>query len=38
MSWNFYKEIVNKIKQLRGNKYHDSAILYVPKVTLNSIS
>src|SRR3989344_2346188 len=38
MSWNFYKEIVNKIKQLRGNKYHDSAILYVPKVTLNPIS
>lgn len=38
LSWNFYKEIVNKIKQLRGNKYRDSAILYVPKVTLNPIS
>lgn len=38
MSWNFYKEIVGKIKKLRGNKYHDNAILYVPKVILNSIS
>lgn len=38
MSWNFYKEIVSKIKKLRGNKYHDSAILYIPKVTLNPIS
>ncbi|OGH42850.1 MAG: hypothetical protein A3B53_02275 [Candidatus Levybacteria bacterium RIFCSPLOWO2_01_FULL_42_15] len=38
MSWNFYKEIVKKIKELRGKKYHDNAILYVPKVTLNPIS
>lgn len=38
MSWNFYKEIVNKIKQLRGNKYHDNVILYVPRVILNPIS
>lgn len=38
MSWNFYNEIVEKIKQLRGKKYHDNAILYVPKVTLNPIS
>lgn len=37
MSWNFYKEIANKIKQLRSDRYHDSAILYVPKVALNPI-
>lgn len=38
MSWNFYKEIINKIKQLRGNKYRDSAIIYIPKIALNPIS
>lgn len=34
LSWNFYEEIVKKIKKLRGPKFHDYCILYVPKISV----
>lgn len=37
LSWNFYKGIVKKIRGLRGRKYNDYCILYVPKVKILSL-
>jgi len=36
LAWNFYNEIIRRIKSRRGDK-NDFAILYVPKVTVRSI-
>jgi len=37
LSWNFYNEISKNISLLRGNKYNDKAIVYIPKVKMRNI-